>query len=122
MVSFKRLKYFFISFLTDIALSKELHSHHSKDEDDDAEDEGEVSQGPHCLAHDGDEQVQSGPGLGKFEDTKLEGKIINSERLSLNETIASSFSGQITIFERCTVQHIFLTSLCIRPDLAMGPG
>ena len=29
--------------LTDVALAKQLHSHHSEDEDDDAENEGQVS-------------------------------------------------------------------------------
>ncbi len=60
------------SSLTDIALAKELHSHHSKDEDDDAEDEGEVAEGAHRLAHDRYQQVQGGPRLGQLEDAELQ--------------------------------------------------
>lgn len=38
--------------LTDVAFAEELHAHHSEDEDDDAQDQSQVSQGAHCLAHD----------------------------------------------------------------------
>lgn len=59
------------SFLTRVGLSKQLHSHHGKDEDDDAEYKGEISQGSHRLAHDGNEKVQRRPRLGQLEDAKL---------------------------------------------------
>ncbi len=38
--------------LTNVALAKELHPHDSKDKDDDAKHEGQVSQGPNRFAHD----------------------------------------------------------------------
>ena len=41
--------------LTNIAFAKELHPHDSEDEDNDAQHESEVTQGPHCLAHNGNE-------------------------------------------------------------------
>ena len=57
---------------TCIAFAKKLHAHNSKYENDDAEYEGEVTQGSHGLAHDGDQQVEGGPRLGQFEHTQLE--------------------------------------------------
>ncbi len=60
-----------LSGLTCVALAKELHSHHSKDEDDDTEDKGEVAQRPDGLPHDGDEEVQGGPRLGQLEYSQL---------------------------------------------------
>ena len=50
--------------VTDVVLAEELHAHNSKDEDDDAEDQGEVAQGSDGFAHDGYEQVQRRPRLG----------------------------------------------------------
>jgi hypothetical protein len=63
--------------LTNVAFSEELHSHDSEDKDDNAEDEGEVTQRAHGFPHDGDEQVQSWPRLGKFENTELKLKSYN---------------------------------------------
>ena len=57
--------------LTDIAFSEELHPHDGKDEDDDAEDEGQVAQRPHRFAHDGDEEVQGRPRFGKLKHSEL---------------------------------------------------
>lgn len=47
--------------LTGVVLAKELHAHDGKDENDDAQDEGQITQGTHSFTHDGDEQVESGP-------------------------------------------------------------
>ena len=59
-------------FPTCIALAKELHTHHSKYKDDDAEDKGEVAQGPDGLPHDGDQEIQGRPGLGQLEHSQLD--------------------------------------------------
>lgn len=48
-------------------LAKELHAHDGKDEDDDAEDKGEVGEGAHRVHHDGQNVVQGLPGLGQLE-------------------------------------------------------
>ncbi len=58
--------------MTCVALAEELHAHDGKDEDDDAEYEGEVAQRPDGLPHDGDEEVQRGPRLSQLEDSKLD--------------------------------------------------
>ena len=36
----------------DVILAEELHAHHGEDEDDDAEDEGQVGESPHSVHHD----------------------------------------------------------------------
>ena len=36
----------------DVILAEELHAHHGEDEDDDAEDEGQVGERPHRVHHD----------------------------------------------------------------------
>lgn len=63
--------------LTCVALPEELHTHHSKDEDNDTEDKGEVAQRPDGLAHDGDEEVEGGPGLGQLEYSQLRTLFVN---------------------------------------------
>ena len=55
-----------------VVLAEELHAHDGEDEDDDAEDEGEVPEGAHRLAHDGNQEIERRPGLGQFEDTELQ--------------------------------------------------
>lgn len=35
-----------------VVLSKQLHANHSKDEDDDGQDEGQISKGTHRVAND----------------------------------------------------------------------
>ena len=57
--------------LTNIAFAKELHPHDGEDEDNDAQHESEVAQGPNCLAHNRNEQVERRPRLGQFENTEL---------------------------------------------------
>jgi len=57
--------------LTHITFSKKLHPHDSKNEDDDAKDEGQVSKCSHRFTHDGDEKVECGPRLGQLENTEL---------------------------------------------------
>jgi hypothetical protein len=58
--------------VTCVALAEKLHAHDGKDEDDDAEYEGEVAQRPDGLPHDGDEEVQRGPRLRQLENSQLE--------------------------------------------------
>lgn len=41
--------------LTGVVLAKELHAHDGKDENDDAQDKGQVTQGTHGFTHDGNE-------------------------------------------------------------------
>ena len=57
---------------TFIALSKELHAHDGEDEDDDAEDKGQVTKSTDGFPHDGDEKVEGWPGLGKFKYSQLQ--------------------------------------------------
>ena len=54
-----------------VVLTEQLHAHDGEDEDDDEQDEAEVTEGAHCSTDDPDEEIQSGPGLGQFEDTQL---------------------------------------------------
>ena len=51
-----------------------MHPHDGEDEDDDAEDEGQIPQGAHGFAHDGDEKVQGRPRLRQFEHSQLKFK------------------------------------------------
>ena len=44
-----------------VRLAKQLHSHDSKDEDDDTEDKGQVGQGAHRVHHDGQDVVEGLP-------------------------------------------------------------
>jgi hypothetical protein len=60
--------------VTVIVFAEELHAHDGEDEDDDAQDEGQVTQSAHRFAHDGDQQVESGPRLGQLEHTQLSGE------------------------------------------------
>ena len=41
-----------------VRLAKQLHSHHSEDEDDDAEDKGQVGEGAHGGLHDGQDVIE----------------------------------------------------------------
>ena len=54
----------------EVVLAEELHAHDGEDEDDDAEDEGQVGQGPHRVGHDCQNVVEGFPGLGQLEDTE----------------------------------------------------
>ena len=57
-----------------VVLAEELHAHHSKNEYDDAQDEGQVGQGAHRIGHDCQDVIQGLPGFGQFEDAqKTEG-------------------------------------------------
>lgn len=55
-----------------VAFAKELHAHHRKDEDDDGQHQGQVAQSTHWVTDDFYQHVQSGPGLGQFEDSQLQ--------------------------------------------------
>ena len=59
-----------VTHVAHVVLAKQLHTHHSKDEDDDAQHEGQVGQGPHCVHHDGEDIVERFPRLGKFEHSE----------------------------------------------------
>ena len=52
--------------------AEELHPHDGEDEDDDAEDKGQVTKSTDSFPHDGDEKVEGWPGLGKFKYSQLE--------------------------------------------------
>ena len=54
---------------TGVVISKELHAHDSKDEDDDGENKTEVAEGTHGSAYDANEQVESGPRFGQLKHT-----------------------------------------------------
>lgn len=49
---------------TCVVLAKQLHSHDGKDEDDDTQDEGQITESAHRATHDRDQQIQRGPRLG----------------------------------------------------------
>ena len=58
--------------LTCVTFPEELHAHDGENEDNDTEDEGEVTESTNSFPHDGDEKVESGPGLGKFKYSQLQ--------------------------------------------------
>lgn len=66
---------------TDIVFAEQLHSHDGKDENDNAKDEGQVTQGSDRSTHDWYEQVQCGPWFGQFENSQLKSikEIISKE-------------------------------------------
>ena len=53
-----------------VVLAKQLHPHHGKDEDDDAEDKGQVGQCSHCVHHNGQYVVERLPWFRKFEHSE----------------------------------------------------
>ena len=59
----------FTNFVS-VVFAKELHAHHSKDEDDNAKDEGQVGQGAHRVGHDCQDVIERLPRFGQFEDAK----------------------------------------------------
>ena len=60
---------FFTDFVG-VVFAKELHAHHSEDEDNNAKDEGQIGQGADGIGHDCQDVVQRLPGFGQFEDAK----------------------------------------------------
>lgn len=54
-----------------VVLAKQLHAHHSEDEDDDGEDQRQVAQGAHGVPDDLDEGVERRPGSSELEDAQL---------------------------------------------------
>ena len=58
-------------YVVRVILAEELHAHHGEDEDDNAEHEGQVTQGAHRSAHNRDQQIQRGPRFRQFEHSKL---------------------------------------------------
>ena len=50
--------------LTLVTFPKELHSHDSKDENDDAQHESQITQSSDSFTHDWNEQIQRGPWFG----------------------------------------------------------
>ena len=53
-----------------VILAKKLHAHHSEDEYDNAEDEGEVGQSAHCIGHDCQNVIERLPRFGQLEDAE----------------------------------------------------
>ena len=53
-----------------IVRTEQLHAHDSKDEDDDAQHEGQVGQGTDGVSHNGQDVVEGFPRLGEFEDSE----------------------------------------------------
>ena len=60
---------FFTDFVG-VVFAKELHAHHSEDEDNNAKDEGQIGQGADGIGHDCQDVVQRLPGFGQLEDAK----------------------------------------------------
>ncbi len=50
--------------------AEELHAHDGKDEDDDAQHEGQVGQGTDGVGHDGQDVVEGFPRLCQFEHSQ----------------------------------------------------
>lgn len=67
-----------------VALSKQLHADHGKNEDDDGQHQGQVAQCAHRVADDLNEHVQCGPGLCQLEDSELEIKFTISHETFLS--------------------------------------
>lgn len=59
-----------VAHLVEVVLAEELHAHDGEDEDDDAQDEGQVGQGADRVGHDGQDVVERLPWLRKLEDSK----------------------------------------------------
>lgn len=57
-----------------VRIPEQLLPHDGEDEDDDAEDDGQVTQSSHSPAHDSDQHVQRRPGFGKLENSELKKK------------------------------------------------
>lgn len=55
-----------------VVLSKQLHANHSKDEDNDGQNQSEVSQSPHRVPNDLYQHVEGWPRLGKLKHSHLD--------------------------------------------------
>ena len=56
--------------LVNVGLSEQLHPHHGKYEDDDAQHKREVGQRADGVGHDGENVVQGLPRLGQLKDAQ----------------------------------------------------
>jgi len=56
--------------LVEIVFRKELHSHDGENEDNYDEDEDKVTESAHGFAHNGNEEIECGPGFREFEDSE----------------------------------------------------
>ena len=59
-----------VADLVEVVLSEELHAHDGEDEDDDAEDEGQVGERSDRVCHDGEDVVERFPWLCQLEDSQ----------------------------------------------------
>lgn len=89
-----------------VALSKELHSHHGKDENDNGQYQGQVAQGTHWISNNLDQHVQGGPGFGQLEDSELWGKKKPQQNPSETQFIYSYHMATIKTYE---ITKIILT-------------
>ena len=53
-----------------VVVPVQLHSHHGKDEDDDDKHEGQVGEGAHSVAHDGQDVIERLPRLCQLEHSE----------------------------------------------------
>ena len=58
------------TLLRAVVIPVQLHSHHGENEDDDADDEGEVGKPSDHASHDGQDVVQGLPILGELENSQ----------------------------------------------------
>ena len=82
-----------------VALSKQLHADHGKNEDDDGQHQGQVAQCAHRVADDLNEHIQCGPGFCQLEDSQLKTKFTIS-----HETVFS-----ISTLDFCFKFAVYLT-------------
>ena len=68
----------------DVILAEELHAHHGEDEDDDAEDEGQVGERPHRVHHDRQDVVQRFPRLCQLEHPVIITKVFTMISMGIN--------------------------------------
>ena len=58
------------TLLCAVVVPVQLHSHHGEDEDDDDKHEGQVGEGAHSVAHDGQDVIERLPRLCQLEHSQ----------------------------------------------------
>lgn len=61
-----------IKLIVSVLVIEELQPDHSKDVDDNNQDEGKVTQGTQSVHNDGQQESHGRPGLSQFEHSQLE--------------------------------------------------
>ena len=89
----------------DVILAEELHAHHGEDEDDDAEDEGQVGERPHRVHHDRQDVVQRLPRLCQLEHPVIITKVFTMISMGINTQFREVCFFLLKILEEASTKN-----------------